>query len=121
MQGAATQAMWDPRDAVARGIVEERQRCLYAPWPPRPAGLRLPRPANYCGLPVVIQLGMGAATKCQIILARALSVFAVACGRRYHEVAKTRRIALEKGVQLEVGVRLQRLQVAAGCAQKTDK
>src|SRR5213079_2705049 len=41
--------------------------------PPRPAGLRLPRPANYCGLPVMIQLGMGAAAKCQIILARALS------------------------------------------------
>src|SRR5213592_2836206 len=42
--------------------------------PPRPAGLRLPRPANHCGLPVMIQLGMGAAAKCQIILARALSV-----------------------------------------------
>src|SRR5881409_2890623 len=42
--------------------------------PPRPAGLRLPRPANYCGLPVMIQLGMGAAAKCQIILARALSI-----------------------------------------------
>src|SRR5213078_4388193 len=41
--------------------------------PPRPAGLRLPRPANYCGLPVMIQLGMGVAAKCQIILARALS------------------------------------------------
>jgi len=41
--------------------------------PPRPAGLRLPRPANYCGLPVMIQLGMGAAAKCHIILARALS------------------------------------------------
>src|ERR1043166_8560114 len=41
--------------------------------PPRPAGLRLPPPANYCGLPVMIQLGMGAAAKCQIILARALS------------------------------------------------
>src|SRR5881392_4430913 len=40
--------------------------------PPRPAGLRLPRPANYCGLPVMIQLGMGVAAKCQIILARAL-------------------------------------------------
>src|SRR5881396_718608 len=40
--------------------------------PPRPAGLRLPRPANHCGLPVMIQLGMGAAAKCQIILARAL-------------------------------------------------
>src|SRR5206468_6306843 len=42
--------------------------------PPRPAGLRLPRPANYCGLPVMIQLGMGVAAKCQIILARALSM-----------------------------------------------
>src|SRR5205809_7504493 len=41
--------------------------------PPRPAGLRLPRPANYCGLPVMIQLGMGAAAKCQIILARTLN------------------------------------------------
>src|SRR5439155_16315566 len=45
--------------------------------PPRPAGLRLPRPANHCGLPVMIQLGMGAAAKCQIILARALSVLVV--------------------------------------------
>src|ERR1043166_1339392 len=42
--------------------------------PPRPAGLRLPRPANYCGLPVMIQLGMGAAAKCQIILARAFGI-----------------------------------------------
>ena len=31
--------------------------------PPRPAGLRLPPPANYCGLPVMIQLGMGARSK----------------------------------------------------------
>src|SRR5438067_10456018 len=53
-------------------IVEERQRRRYAPWPPRPAGLRLQRPANDCGLPVMIQLGMGVAAKCQIILARAL-------------------------------------------------
>src|SRR6266516_7370951 len=44
--------------------------------PPRPAGLRLPPPANYCGLPSMIQLGMGAAAKCQIILARALSKLA---------------------------------------------
>ena len=29
--------------------------------PPRPAGLRLPRPANHCGFVVMIQLGMGAA------------------------------------------------------------
>src|SRR5207247_3297824 len=40
--------------------------------PPRPAGLRLPCPANYCSSPVMIELGMGAAAKCQIILARAL-------------------------------------------------
>src|SRR5947208_3653550 len=46
-------------------------------WRERPAGLRLPRPANHCGLPVMIQLGMGAAAKCQIILARALSVLVV--------------------------------------------
>ena len=65
MRGAATKSMSD--------IVEERQRRRHAPWPPRPAGLRLPRPANHCGLPVMIQLGMGAAAKCQIILARALS------------------------------------------------
>src|SRR3989442_13540199 len=38
----------------------------------RPVGLRLPHAANYCGLPVMIQLGVGAAAKCQIILARAL-------------------------------------------------
>src|SRR5204863_2924108 len=61
-----------PRRRRCGDIVEERQRRRYAPWPPRPAGLRLPRPANYCGLPVMIQLGMGAAAKCQIILARAL-------------------------------------------------
>src|SRR5205814_9920201 len=65
MQGAGRRRCGD--------IVEERQRRRYAPWPPRPAGLRLPRPANHCGLPVMIQLGMGAAAKCQIILARALS------------------------------------------------
>ena len=62
-----------PRRRRCGDIVEERQRRRYAPWPPRPAGLRLPRPANHCGLPVMIQLGMGAAAKCQIILARALS------------------------------------------------
>src|SRR5439155_3069652 len=38
----------------------------------RPVGLRLPHAANYCGLPVMIQLGVGAAATCQIILARAL-------------------------------------------------
>src|SRR5437762_6344613 len=62
-----------PRRRRCGDIVEERQRRRYAPWPPRPAGLRLRRPANHCGLPVMIQLGMGAAAKCQIILARALS------------------------------------------------
>src|SRR6266498_2288302 len=69
MRGAATKSMSD--------IVEERQRRRYAPWPPRPAGLRLPRPANHCGLPVMIQLGMGAAAKCQIIIARALKTAAL--------------------------------------------
>src|ERR1044071_1420588 len=50
--------------------------------PPRPGGLRLPRPANHCGLPVMIQLGMEAAAKCEIILARALSLlmFVMAAG-----------------------------------------
>src|SRR5205823_4677353 len=33
-----------------------------------------PTPSKHCGLPVMIQLGMGAAAKCQIILARALRV-----------------------------------------------
>jgi hypothetical protein len=42
----------------------------------RPAGLRLPSRAGYCGLLVMIQLRMGAATKCRIILARALSLHA---------------------------------------------
>ena len=41
--------------------------------PPRPAGLRPPRPAIFLLLLVMIQLGMEAAAKCQIILARALS------------------------------------------------
>src|SRR5437773_1242557 len=61
-----------PRRRRCGDIVEERQRrrCLPAA---APHGLRLPRPANYCGLPVMIQLGMGVAAKCQIILARALS------------------------------------------------
>src|SRR5205823_7159474 len=61
-----------PRRRRCGDIVEERQRRRYAPWPPHSAGLRLPRPANHCGLPVMIQLGMGVAAKCQIILARAL-------------------------------------------------
>ena len=63
MQGAATQAMCD--------IVEERQRrrCLPAAAPRRAAA---PMPSNYCSLLVMIQLGMGAAAKCQIILAGAL-------------------------------------------------
>src|SRR5216117_2947717 len=61
-----------PRRRRCGDIVEERQRRRYAPWPPSPAGLRLPRPANHCGLPVI-----GAAAKCQIILARALSAFTV--------------------------------------------
>src|SRR5436190_15375147 len=40
--------------------------------PPRPAGLRLPCPATHLVLLLMILLGMGAAAKCQIILARAL-------------------------------------------------
>ena len=40
--------------------------------PPRPEGLRLPGLANYRSWLVMIQLGIGAAAKCQIILARAL-------------------------------------------------
>jgi len=42
--------------------------------PPRPEGLRLPGLADYRSCLVMIQLGIGAAAKCQIILARALSV-----------------------------------------------
>src|SRR5439155_11483864 len=41
--------------------------------PPRPAGLRALMPGKLCSLQVMFQLGMGAAAKCQIILARALS------------------------------------------------
>jgi len=42
--------------------------------PPRPEGLRLPGLADYRSCLVMIQLGIGAAAKCQIILARALSI-----------------------------------------------
>jgi hypothetical protein len=45
--------------------------------PPRPKGLQLPGSANQNSWLVMIQLGIGAAAKCQIILARALrAVFA---------------------------------------------
>src|SRR6184192_3955887 len=54
-----------PRRRRCGDIVEERQRRRYAPWPPRPAGLRPPRPAIFLLLLVMIQLGMGAAAKCQ--------------------------------------------------------
>src|SRR5436309_2535526 len=61
--------------------------------PPRPAGLRLPRPANHCGLPVMIQLDMGAAAKCQIILARALRL----------RVSFYRGIRVKDGCDMECG------------------
>ena len=41
--------------------------------PPRPAGLRIPDPADWRSPRVMIQLGLGAAAKCQVILARALN------------------------------------------------
>ena len=55
--------------------------------PPRPGGLRLPCLANYHSWLVMIQLGIGAAAKCQIILARALS------WRSCHDSSKTRTYA----------------------------
>jgi len=69
---SAGQADARRRDAGDVVISSRSGNAADARPPPRPAGLRLPRPANYCGLPVMIQLGMGAAAKCQIILARAL-------------------------------------------------
>ena len=42
--------------------------------PPRPAGLRIPGPPNYRSWLIMIPLGLGPAAKCQIILARALSL-----------------------------------------------
>src|SRR5207253_2095430 len=70
---SAGQADARRRDAGDVVISSKSGNAADACPPPRPAGLRLPRPANHCGLPVMIQLGMGAAAKCQIILARSLS------------------------------------------------
>ena len=69
---SAGQADARRRDAGDVVISSRSGNAADARPPPRPAGLRLQRPANYCGLPVMIQLGMGAAAKCQIILARVL-------------------------------------------------
>src|SRR5439155_18933627 len=65
MQGAATQAMWGHRQGAATPQMPARRRA--------PQGCGPQAQQNYCGFPVVMQLGMGAAAKCQIILARALS------------------------------------------------
>src|SRR5438093_8838996 len=45
--------------------------------PPRPAGLRLPRPANHCGLPVMIQLGMGPQQNAKLFLREPLAKTAI--------------------------------------------
>src|SRR5213594_3475959 len=61
-----------PRRRRCGDIVEERQRrrCPPAAAPRRAAA---PMPADYYGLMIMFPLGMRAAAKCQIILARALN------------------------------------------------
>src|SRR6059036_2796561 len=54
---------------------------------PRPAGLRLPCTLVYYRLIVMIQSGMGAAAKCQVILARALSSKYLIAGLLAHLIA----------------------------------